>query len=450
MDTKIMTLGECLAGSPLRLSTRAGDMLGDFTPDQARVRYQVEYGNATDLPADVVFEKAGPREKIFFDPKNTRAAIVTCGGICPGLNNVIRSTFFEMHYNYGVPEVLGLRYGYAGLNPATAEEPMLLSRDIVDHIHEHGGSVLGTSRGPQPPEVMVKYLADRKINILICVGGDGTLRGAKAIADEACRQKLPIAVIGVPKTIDNDVMYVQRTFGVASAMERASQILDCAHMEARSVFNGIGLVKVMGREAGFIACFATLANQEVNLTLIPEVPFAMDGEHGALEYLRKRLLSRQHAVIVVAEGAGQDLLDSQPGGLDKSGNRKLGDIGVFMKQKVTDHFKKIGMPVEVKYFDPSYYIRSGRANADDAVFCDQLARHAVHAAMAGKTGAVISYWNGTFMHVPIALATSGKKQVDPEGSLWTSVLAATGQPRRFMPQERAPATPTESQLQGDR
>lgn len=441
MDTSITNLGECLHRSPLGLSTLAGDMTGDFTSESARVRYQVEFGTCADLPADVAFEKAGPRAKIFFDPRKTRAAIVTCGGICPGINNVIRSAFLEMHYNYGVPEVLGLRYGFAGLNPATAQPPIRLSRDVVDHIHEHGGTVLGTSRGPQPPDVMAKYLADNKINILICVGGDGTLRGAKGIADEARRLNLPISVVGVPKTIDNDVMFVQRTFGVNTAMERASQVLDCAHTEARSVFNGVGLVKVMGREAGFIACLSTLANQEVNLTLIPEVPFALEGEKGILEFLRKRLKSRKHALVVVAEGAGQELLNAETGATDKSGNRKLSDIGLFLKQRMIEHFAGIDMPIEVKYFDPSYIIRSGPATADDAVFCDQLSRNAVHAAMAGKTGAVISYWNGTFMHVPIALAAASKKQVDPEGSLWSGVLAATGQPRRFEAVEPAARKP---------
>ncbi len=430
MDTTIAQLGPCGVPSPLDMSTVPGDMEGDYVPDTARVRYQVRYGTGCDLPADMSFEAAGPRQSIYFDPATTRAAIVTCGGICPGMNNVIRSAFLELTYRYGVPEVYGLPYGYAGLNPACGFAPMLLSRDIVDHIHEHGGTMIGTSRGPQLPEVMTQFLLDQRINLLICVGGDGTLRGAKTIADEALRRKLPIAVVGVPKTIDNDVLYVQRTFGVSTAIERAAEILDCAHTESRSVLNGVGLVKVMGREAGFVACGAALASQEVNLTLIPELPFSLDGPGGVLEFLRQRLERRQHAVIVVAEGAGQDLCEAA-GTTDKSGNRKLGDIGLVLKSRITEHFKSITMPVDVKYFDPSYYIRSVRANSDDAIFCDQLARLAVHAGMAGKTGVVIGQWNSAFTHVPIAMATSGKKQVDPESPLWTSVLAATGQPRRF-------------------
>ena len=431
IDTAITTLGPCTLLSPVRLSTQLGDQLCDYVPDSVRVRYQGVFGTGDDLPAEVSFEAAGPRERIFFNPATTRAAIVTCGGICPGMNNVIRSAFLELSYNYDVSEVLGIRYGYAGMNPAVGLTPVRLTAEYVDHIHEHGGTVLGTSRGPQPPEVMVDFLEQNRINILICVGGDGTLRGAKAVSDEARRRNLPIAVVGVPKTIDNDVLYVQRTFGVNTAIEAAASVLDCAHMEARSVFNGIGLVKVMGREAGFVACGATLANQEVNLALIPEVPFALEGEGGVLAFLHKRLERRQHALVVVAEGAGQDLVADVTGGTDKSGNKKLADIGLFMKQRLADYFAGVKVPVEIKYFDPSYYIRSVRANADDAIFCDQLARNAVHAAMSGKTALVVGQWNSMFTHIPINLATSGKKQVEPEGAIWRSVLAATGQPRRF-------------------
>jgi 6-phosphofructokinase 1 len=237
----------------LPLAAEAGTGHGQFVPAAARVRYQAEVGTGEDLPGDVFFEKAGPREKLFFDPRQTRAAIVTCGGLCPGLNNVIRSAFLELHHNYGVPEMLGLRYGYAGLNPAGGEPPLRLTPEIVDDIHEVGGTILGSSRGPQPSEVMVDFLVQAGINVLFCVGGDGTLRGARDIGEEARRRKLPIAVVGIPKTIDNDVMYITRTFGFSTATEKAREVLDCAHNEAKSVFNGVGLVKVMGRDAGFIA-----------------------------------------------------------------------------------------------------------------------------------------------------------------------------------------------------
>lgn len=427
-DTAIAALGPCTVPSPLRLGGRADTALPRFVPDGARVRFQVERETESQPTPEVYFEKAGPREKLFFDPRQTRAAIVTCGGLCPGLNNVIRSAFLELHYNYGVPEVLGLRYGYAGLNPAVGEPPLRLSPELVDTIHEEGGTILGTSRGPQPVDVMVDFLVSRGIQLLVCVGGDGTLRGARAIAEEILRRGLPIAVVGVPKTIDNDILYVERTFGVQTAVDKAREVLDAAHNEAKSAYNGVGLVKVMGRDAGFIAALATLASQEVNFTLIPEVPLRLDGPRGFLETLRRRLMARHHAVVVVAEGVGRELLANEPTETDASGNPRPPDIGPFLRNRIMGHMRQAGVPVDVKYFDPSYLIRSVPANSEDAIFCDALARHAVHAGMAGKTNLVIGLWHGVFTHVPIPLAVSGKKQVDPAGALWKSVLACTGQP----------------------
>ena len=428
-STQIEQLGPCRFKSPQKLAPRHGLGLGTFVPDGARVRYQVELGSSLDLPGDIFFQKAGPRERIFFQPSKTRAAIVTCGGLCPGLNDVVRSVVLELYYNYGVHDVQGMRFGYAGLNPKVGLPPFRLTPDFVSDIQEEGGCILGTSRGPQDTGVMVDFLGRRRINILFCIGGDGTLRGARDIAVEARRRGLALAVVGVPKTIDNDVMYVTRTFGVTTAIAVASWVLDGAHAEARSVDNGIGLVKVMGRHAGFIAAGATLASQEVNYCLIPESPFVLEGRKGLLETLRRRLEHKRHAVILVAEGAGQELIPARPQGADASGNKRLGDIGIFLKEQISAYFKRKGVAVDVKYFDPSYVVRSVPASSDDALLCDQMARHAVHAAMAGKTNLVIGLWNGAFTHLPIALATSQKKHVDLEGRLWASVLASTGQPR---------------------
>ena len=424
--TRIDALGQATLPSPLQLSTTFGDGVGDYVPEAARVRYQVETGTGSDLPAEVFFEKAGPRERIFFNPAETRAAIVTCGGLCPGLNNVIRSAFLEFHHNYGVPEVLGIRYGYAGLNPQVGQPPLKLTADFVDHIHEVGGTVLGTSRGPQPPEVMVDFLAQQKINILLCVGGDGTLRGAQTIALEARKRGLRLVVVGIPKTIDNDVMYVSRTFGVLTAADKAREVLTGAHNEAKSAFSGVGLVKVMGRNAGFVAAVATLASQEVNFTLIPEVPFALEGDNGLLMQLEKRLAVKGHALIAVAEGAGQNLLNEVPERKDESGNVLHQDIGLFLRGRMIDHFKRRNIELNMKYIDPSYIIRSVAANSEDAVMCDMYARNAVHAAMAGKTDVVIGYWHD-FIHVPISMATEARRKVSPDSLLWNSVLSATGQ-----------------------
>ena len=400
-------------------------------PDEARVRYQIETGTGNDLPNDVYFEKAGPRERLFFEPHETKAAVVTCGGVCPGLNNVIRSAVLEFYHNYGVRKVLGIRYGYEGLNPRVGLPPIELTPQSVSDIHEKGGTMLGSSRGKQPTDCMVDFLAEQKINILLCIGGDGTLRGAQDISKEVAKRGLNVAVVGIPKTIDNDVMYISRTFGVITATEKAHEILDCAHSEARSAYHGVGLVKLMGRDAGFIAAAATLASQEVNFCLIPEVPFVLEGENGFFEALRRRLQAAQHAVVAVAEGAGQELIRDLPAETDASGNKRYADIGVYLKEQIVINFKRAEIPVEVKYFDPSYFVRSVPANCDDAMLCDLLARNAVHAALAGKTNLVVGFWNSAFTHIPIPLAVSQKKRVDPESPLWLGVLATTGQPRKW-------------------
>ena len=374
------------------------------------------------------FEIAGPREKLFFNGKNTRAAIVTCGGLCPGLNNVIRSLFLELHYEYKVAEVIGFRGGYSGLDPAFGFEPIPITPELVDCIHQQGGTVLSSSRGPVDVGVAVDNLIERGVNILFTVGGDGTQRGANDFYQEAKKRGYPLAVVGVPKTIDNDVGFVSRTFGFFSAVEESKRVLECAHTESRSVPRGVGLVKLMGRHAGFITAAATVASQDVNFALIPEVPFNLDR---FLTALKGRILEKSHAVIAVAEGAGQDLLQADATHKDASGNVKLRDIGPFLRDKIKDYFDAEGILVVVRYFDPSYQVRSRPANSEDALLCDLFARHAVHAAMAGKTGVVIGFLHERFIHVPIELLATHTKRLDPASGYWRSVLAATGQPERF-------------------
>jgi 6-phosphofructokinase 1 len=381
---------------------------------------------AGEAPTALGLERAGPRKKIYFDPAKTKAAVVTCGGLCPGINNIIRTTVFELMHNYGVPEVLGIRYGYEGLNPKVGRPPIKLTPECVENIHHQGGTILGTSRGPQDPSCTVDFLASQGVNILICIGGDGTQRGAHAIAKEIARRKLQIAVVGVPKTIDNDIKFCFTTFGFATAVGEAATVINRAHVEARAVYNGIGLVKLMGREAGFIAAAATIASGEANFCLIPELPLVLEGEKGFLEKLKRRLQAREHAVVVVAEGAGQNLMDTS-GELDASGNLRLGDIGDFLRERIENYLKAENVPVSIKYFDPSYFIRSLPAAAVDALMCERFARAAVHAAMAGKSEMLVGLWHSHLVHVPLAISTGAKKRLDPESELWTSVLALTGQ-----------------------
>ncbi len=428
MNGDITRLGAATFPSPL----------DRFVPDRARLPLDiVEDPDAPGLPrggeSPPLFELAGPRERLFFEPSRTRAGIVTCGGLCPGLNHVIRSVYFELHHAYGVPEVLGFRNGYAGLDPTRAREPVRLDSDFVNNIHRAGGTVLGTSRGPVDIGAAVENLVRRGVNLLFTVGGDGTQRGGHALFEEARRRGHALAVVGIPKTIDNDVAFVAHTFGFQTAVEESVKVLDCAHVEAKSVENGISLVKLMGRHAGFIAAGATVASQDVNFCLVPEVPFRLEGESGLLATLERRLIRRGHAVIVAAEGAGQDLLAAEAtgAGQDASGNAKLADIGPFLRERIEAYLRERRVPFALRYFDPSYTIRSVPADAEDAFLCDQFARHAVHAAMSGRTGLVIGNLHDRFIHVPIGLLTGRKKRLDPDGEVWHAVLASTGQPARF-------------------
>lgn len=377
------------------------------------------------------FEPAGPRKKIYFDPSKTRAGVVTCGGLCPGFNDVIRALVMELTFRYGVKKVYGFRNGYQGFIARHGHPALELTPDMVSQINEEGGTILGTSRGQQDPTEIVDCLEQMGINMLFVVGGDGTLRGALSITQEIANRGLKISVIGIPKTIDNDIMFIDQSFGFQTAFSMASQAIRSAHAEAKSSPNGIGLVKVMGRHSGFIACYAALAKSDANYVLIPEVSFQLDGPQGLLSNLQDRILRRGHAVIVVAEGAGQSLLAAAPKSTDASGNAKLGDIGLYLKDRMNSHFAAQNIELNLKYIDPSYLIRSVPANPFDSVYSLRLTHNAVHAAMCGRTEMVVGRWHGRFVHVPIPLAIRERNQVDPNGDLWMTVLESTGQPARF-------------------
>jgi 6-phosphofructokinase 1 len=427
----VRTLGDRDVLSPLGLSKLSGDEIPDYVRDGIRVLQDAELSPGELPDASRSFEKAGPREYLFFEPKETRAAIVTAGGLCPGTNNVIRSLVLHLVHKYGVSAVLGFRYGFAGLDPASKTSPVPLSPDDVRHIHARGGTMLGTSRGGRDAGVMCDMLAEHRIDCLFTIGGDGTMRGAHSIADEARKRGMKLAVVGIPKTIDNDIPFVDKTFGFETAVSMAKVAIDAAHTEALSVLNGIGLVKLMGRNAGFIAAHAALASHDVNVCLVPEVRFDIDGPRGLLPFIEHRLKTRGHAVVVVAEGCGVRLAEGGP--RDASGNLRFAsadlDIGTHLKMRIDRHFADAGIPITLKYIDPSYMLRGVPANAMDAVFCDELARYAAHAAMAGKTDVMVGRWHRSFTHVPLPMALSEKKRIDPDKELWLAVTETTGQPR---------------------
>ena len=423
LDFTIDRLGEYRYPSPIkefRFIKDAEFVLFHARPEEVKAFFEA----GQEPPA---LEVAGPRERIFFNPSQLVCGIVTCGGLCPGLNDVIRAVVLSLYHHYGVRQVHGFRYGYRGLVKRSGVTPMELTPQIVDPIDNMGGTILGSSRGPQDPAEMVDYLEELKVGILFTLGGDGTLKGAHKIAAEARRRSYPLSVIGIPKTIDNDISFVQTTFGYETAVAEAQRAIYAAHSEAVGAPNGVTLVKLMGRDSGFITAGAALVEPDVNFCLVPEVPFSLEG---FLEKLKLRLEQRNHAVIAVAEGAGQDLLQTTEG-FDESGNLRHGDIGTFLRDAIKAHFKKIQMEVNVKYIDPSYIIRSVPANPHDSAFCLMLGQNAVHAGMSGRTDMVVGFWNHRFTHVPIVLAVSERKKLDVDGLLWGSVLATTGQSHRM-------------------
>ena len=430
IDTTIPTLGPLRVPSPIKRGEK-NTLRRSFVNDTDKVVLDVNVNNIMKMVADgkelPAFELAGPREKLYFDPSKLRCGLVTCGGLCPGLNDIIRAIVLELFYGYGVKNIFGFKYGLQGFIPKYMHEIMDLKPETVVNIHEMGGSILGSSRGPQPIDEIVDSLERMNIGILFMIGGDGTLVAATRITDAITERNLKISVVGIPKTIDNDIHLVSRSFGFDTAVDVATQAIRSAHNEAAAYPNGIGLIKLMGRNSGFIAATAALAQQDVNFVLVPEVDFDLEGPNGLFANLEKRLDQRGHAVIVVAEGAGQKFFENNTTQRDESGNIRLKDIGFFLKDAIVSYFHAKGIDVSLKYIDPSYMIRSLPANANDNVFCSFLGRDAVHAGMAGKTKLLVGSWNNHFVHIPMSASAGKRKKMGSKGKLWLSVLGSTGQ-----------------------
>jgi 6-phosphofructokinase 1 len=421
----IKNLGERLIKSPLNIS--------NFTQDKKRLlfnSYLDDYSSFTDKEGKPLsLELAGPRDKIFFDPHQTKAAIVTCGGLCPGINDVIRSITMTLFHRYGVKDIFGIKYGLRGLNPIYGHELIKLTPEIVNDITSIGGSILSTSRGPQDPVQIINSLSRSKICILFCVGGGGTMRAAAKLTDVISENNLKISVVCIPKTIDNDLDLIEKSFGFDTAIEKTVEAIRGAHVEAKGAFNGIGLIKIMGRLSGHIAAHSALAQNDVNFVLIPEVPFDLEGKKGFLKALETRIKSSGHAVVLVVEGAGQNLFqkNAMTPETDASGNIRLFDIGHFLKSSIEDYFNKIDLEINLKYIEPSYLIRSVPANSSDSIYCSSLGQYAVHAGMAGKTGLLVALRKDEYVHLPLSTAISGRR-IDPRGNVWLRVLETTGQP----------------------
>ncbi|NCC24189.1 MAG: ATP-dependent 6-phosphofructokinase [Deltaproteobacteria bacterium] len=422
LDTTIENLGEAKIPSPMPF--------GRFIPNDQTCLVHINSEldkESCKAPTYCDFEEAGPREFTYFDPPKTKCALVTCGGLCPGLNDVIRAIVMEAHHNYRISATFGIQYGLQGFIPKYGHDLIELTPKAVADIHAFGGTILASSRGPQPPEEIVDALERMNVSVLFMIGGDGTMKAASKIASVIAERRLKISIIGIPKTIDNDINFVSRSFGFDTAVEKATESIQCAHVEATGAPNGIGIVKLMGRESGFIAAQATLALKEVNFVLIPESPFDLHGPKGLIKAIEDRIVKRRHAVIVVAEGAGQEHCQIEHK-TDASGNPILGDFSEILIREIKAHFKAKEIPLTLKYIDPSYIIRSIPANANDRVYCGFLGQHAVHAAMAGKTNMVVSKLQDRYVNIPLDLVTLKRKKINTSSNYWRAVVESTGQP----------------------
>eukprot|EP00271_Cylindrocystis_brebissonii_P009161 TRINITY_DN23834_c0_g1_i1.p1 TRINITY_DN23834_c0_g1~~TRINITY_DN23834_c0_g1_i1.p1 ORF type:complete len:519 (+),score=119.52 TRINITY_DN23834_c0_g1_i1:131-1687(+) len=431
------------------------DMQGLFVHDADRLLIRVTYyGHPTSVGVEVDENgewqfrplwgrRAGPRQWIYFPPKEVKAAIVTCGGLCPGINDVIRQIVYTLDV-YGVEDILGVQYGFKGfVDPSLP--PVKLSRKIVHDINMHGGSFLGVSRGHPKNTDIVDALEAWGVNMLFVIGGNGSHAGANCLYEICRERKLKVVIVGVPKTIDNDIMLVDKTFGFDTAVEEAQRAINAAYVEAASAYNGIGIVKLMGRQSGFIAMHATIANGQVDVVLIPEVPFVMEGKQGVLEFMKARLALNGNCVVVIAEGAGQDLIEGT-GGVDASGNPILGDVGKWFTQKVKAYFKECKTSADVKYIDPTYMIRARPPISSDHILCTILGQNAVHGAFAGYSNITIGMVNTHYALLPIPAVIKQPRTVDPDSNMWHRCVTCTGQPEFCaMPNPEAPSGPPVSE-----
>ncbi|KAI5411720.1 ATP-dependent 6-phosphofructokinase 3, variant 3 [Lathyrus oleraceus] len=344
-----------------------------------------------------LFRRAGPAQKVYFDSKEVYACIVTCGGLCPGLNTVIRELVCGLYHMYGVHKVLGIEGGYRGFY---SRNTIPLTPKIVNDIHKRGGTILKTSYGGHDTSKIVDSIQDRGINQVYILGGFGTQNEAAMIFEEIRRRGLKVAVVGIPKTIDNDIPVIDKSIGFDTAVEEAQRAINSAHVEAESAENGIGVVKLMGHCSGFIAMYATFASRDVDCCLIPESPFYLEGPGGVLEFIEKRLREQGHMVIVIAEGAGQELIlpsdKSNKNRPDAASDDLFHDVSLWLSLKIKDHFARSKkMAINLKYI-----------------------------VMRFTVGPV----NGRNCYIPFHLINEGQKRVVITDRMWARLLSSTHQP----------------------
>ena len=214
---EIPVIGQARIDSPVQMSKTYGDKIVNYVREDEYILYDVKSKKGAGASQGrfnlLSSESRSPGKNLFPSRSCARGGCKPCGGLCPGLNNVIRSVVRTLWYQYGVRRITGIRNGYRGFLPQYNLPIKELNPDVVDDIHYMGGTILGSSRGGANIEEIVDAIERLNLNMLFTIGGDGTTKGALAIAAEIEKRNLKVAVIGIPKTIDNDLSFIQRSFG---------------------------------------------------------------------------------------------------------------------------------------------------------------------------------------------------------------------------------------------
>lgn len=468
----------------------------------ARSRYHCTSGGKNKCCLEnigLTFPEAGPRENLVYPMESRDGAtdslqvgVLVSGGIAPGINAVIkgivdRHTLYSNHAkenddtSYDL-EIIGYRDGFSGL---LSGSHIKLNRKKVRDFANKGGSLLGTSRyhplldldDPGKRDSAVRDIISnlKDIDILYVIGGDGSMRAAHMIWTRAQRmhaegEASKLSVVAIPKTMDNDILWVWQSFGFMSAVEKAKQFVLQLHTEASSNPR-LGIMQLFGSDSGFVVTHAALASGVCDYVLIPEADFSMEV---LCEFIKKKLKSRYKrgqdgkspfGMILMAETAiprdginspGCKYIDDPDVGLEKEEKiaiEKFIADGRRVQGQTQDALRRGGIKIisrvvqkEIRQMKPGQYwekfrvftneprhlIRAIDPSVQDVIFGQRMGTLAVDNAMAGYTDFMISQWLTEYVLVPLKLVVLGRKRVPQKGIFWKSVLANTGQPHEMV------------------
>lgn len=473
--------------NPLPIEVRGDDRdEGARIVVDARRKYHDPLEGITPAAWNLTMPEAGPRRYVSYPQKNQlKVGILVSGGIAPGINAVISGIIARHHAyqawsqkinkNYAL-EILGYSEALKGLLHAGRPAVPLDLKTVREAVN-HGGSILPTARADELLDLedpkqrdgaldkVTSRLINQQIDILYIIGGDGSMRAAHAISCRARRNPInELSVIGIPKTMDNDILWVWQSFGFLSAVEFAKQAILQLHTEVMSNPR-LCVIQLFGSDSGFVVSHAALASGVCDAVLIPEVNFTLKQLSG---YIRYRLQDRPHsdkpyggivalaetaipldwreyvsATAEVADGSEKVILTPEelraietfeshgrrvhgqtPDALRSGGLRLVSQILQREIRKLGDRWSSY----RVFTNEPRHLIRSIEPSVSDVIFAQRLGTLAVDNAMAGYHDFMISQWLTEYVLVPLKLVVLGRKRVPEHGIFWKSVRASTGQP----------------------